>query len=341
MNARNHLEIWISIFCGFKLPKPHAGARQTLLKLKFKIPFYVSPVSSFHSYSLFCLELGMHPKKALFLVGRLPLEEMQPYVAETIPAQDEEGRYESEVPENWVNGDLMFHIRNAQGMQDNISFFLRRRPKKPFTFVPVWTPLEIENRIRARNWVENAWGAGSHTGYDTAVLNMNVKMGLEQYRPAYEAAMTTVAALQNADDGMWGGVSSEPYTRVNGTMKLICNIHFIQECHLPFADKVIDYMLDYCDKTFPTYMDKHGAVHLCCSLIDVMFCIEYAMRMTDHRRDEIRNCVYNMFPLMEQIANDEEASLGLAHGAIRRAAAILDLKDELSWPQKVYRFPDA
>ena len=277
----------------------------------------------------------------LYNVGRLPLDEVQPYAAAKIPEQDEDGRYRKEAPANWGGDELMFHIRDAQEVQELLSNIVRGRPKRPFTFVPVWTPREIEARTRARNWDTGAWGAGSHAGCDIYVLYMNVKMGLEQYRPAYEAAMAVVGALQSEKDGMWGSLQNEPFARVNGTMKLFSKVHFVQECYLPFADKVIDYVLDYCERIFPTYMSIHGTSHLCCSMIDIMFCLKYAIKMTDYRRDDIAETVYAMFPIMRELAGRNDCSLGLTQGTIRRAGLLCGLKEELGWPEKVYRFPDA
>jgi len=282
--------------------------------------------------------------KRLYNVGRASLEQLQPLVEATVPEQLEDGRYTKDVPSDYKGGDaLMFHQRNVEKIvHECLENITRRRPKRPFTFVPVWTPREIEQRTRARKWNSMAWGAGSHAGSDIDVLYMNVRMGLEQYRPAYEAAMATVTALQNTEDGMWGGLQNEAFDRVNGTMKLLSKVHFIQECHLPFADKVIDYVLAYCGNVFPGYVAEpgHRTVDLCCSMIDIMFCLEYAIRMTDHRRDDIAETVYGLFPIMEQLGKREDCSLNL-WGSIRRAANLCGFKDELRWPEKVYRFPAA
>ena len=277
----------------------------------------------------------------LYNVGRAAVEDVQPYAETKVPEQDEQGRYVREVPANWGNGELMFHIRSAQGVQELLSNILRRRPKRPFTFLPVWTPREVEERIRARKWAENTWGAGSHSGCDIYVLYMNVKMGLEQYRPAYKAAMAVITALQSEADGMWGTLKSEPFTRVNGTMKLLSKVHFVQECHLPFADKVIDYVLDYCQNVYPSYLSVQDSSCLACSMIDIMFCLKYAVRMTDYRRDDVAEVVYGLFPLMEELSKRDDCSIGLIQGSIRRAALLCGLKDELGWPEKVHRFPEA
>jgi len=280
-------------------------------------------------------------KHRLYNVGRATLEELQPLKEPTVPEQLPDGRYRKDLPADWGGDELMFHIRDVQQVQELLSNVLRHRPKRPFTFLPVWTPQEIEQRIRARKWNSTAWGAGSHSGCDIYVLYMNVQMGLEKYRPAYEAAMATVTALQNAEDGMWGGRQNEAFDRVNATMKLFSKVHFVQECHLPFADKVIDYVLDYCQNVYPTYLSVQDSSCLACSMIDIMFCLKYAVRMTDHRRNDVAETVYGLFPLMEQLSKRDDSSIMLMLGSIRRAALLCGLKDELGWPEKVYRFPAA
>ena len=278
-------------------------------------------------------------KMRLYKMGRMPLDELQPFVEAALPEQLEDGRYANDVPAKHKGGDeLMYHLWNVHSKQDRITNILRRRSKRPFTFVPVWTPQEIEQRTRARQWNSVSWGAGSHAGCDIFALYVNVEMGLQQYRPAYEAAMATVTALQNAEDGMWGGQQNDPMDRVNGTMKVLARVHEVQGCYLPFADKVIDYVIDFCKNGYPNSFSMHSTPVLSCTMLDIVFDLDYAIRMTNYRRNDVAETAYELFPLIKELCQRDDWHPELMQNSIRRAALLCGLKDELGWPERIYRY---
>jgi len=279
-------------------------------------------------------------KLILYGLGRLPLEEVQSLVEASIPEQDQEGRYITDNPVGGFPDALMRDIHMVSTIQEKLSSILQRRPQRPFTFVPVWTPQEMEQRIRARDWERAVWGAGSHTSCDINILYMNVEMGLEDYRPALDAARAVCNAYQNPLDGMWGLPENRPHMKVNGTMKVLSRYHYIQECHLPFADRMIDYVLDYCDNVLLGLLTSHVPRDMACNIIDVLFCLKYAAKMTDHRSEDIKEHAFALFDMVDKLHHtDDEAIIGLLLGAIRRAASLCVLAHELGWPEKVYRFP--
>jgi len=304
-------------------------------------------------------------KRVLYGIGRIPREAVRPYVARSIPKQSANGRYllssrriadvitpaaePSDDPDPAPSSsgvitdekDLWDAIRTAQQVQEDLSNILHQLPARPFTFLPVWTPYEIEQRIRARDWRHFAWGAGSHTGSDIKLLYMNVCMGLEAYRPALDGALSVCGALQNAEDGMWGYLDNEPHQRVNGTMKVLSKVYFVLERHLPFSDKMIDYVLNFTATELPGYVHRFsGNPHaLVCTIIDILFCLEYANRMTDHRRADIASACFGLFPLLDDLRKEKGTTIGLVQGSIRRAAALCGLREALGWPEKVYRLP--
>lgn len=280
-------------------------------------------------------------KIALYSVGREKLENVQSIFLSQIPPQDDTGRYITAKSRMVFPDQLMEDIHTAQRIQEDKTRHKLGRPQYPFRFVPVWTPRQMEDRIRSRDW-SNVWSAGSHTSCDIYVLYMNIMMGLDEYRPAFEAAMSVCAALQNAGDGMWGLPSTEPYIRVNGTMKILSRIHFVQECHLPFADKVIDYTLKIAED-FISGKFKMCSVDIStyiCSQIDIIFCLLYSVKMTQHRNDDIKQVAYAMLDLLNIARTITGCPIGLVQGIINRISILCGFSEELNWPIKIYRFPD-
>jgi hypothetical protein len=323
-------------FSGNKLDKTMLNQNPT----EFVLPDWIGEYVATVILKDFAAKPEAQQKKILYGLGRLPLAEVQPIHAAGIPAQDEQGRYAGDVHCAGIKDEVMARIHQAQAYQETLSGILRRRPQRPFTFVPAWTPNEMERRIRARNWAGDAWGAGSHTGCDIYVLYMNVKMGLAQYRPAFEAAMAVCGALQSAEDGMWGPLTNPPFARVNGSMKVLSKVHFVQECHLPFADKMIDYSLRYIEEEIAAQQTKLEAGFFVVNVIDVLFCLKYAVRITEHRNAEVRAGAYALLGRLGAVRHQPGYDPGLFQGALRRAALLCGLKEALGWPEKVYRFPE-
>jgi hypothetical protein len=156
-------------------------------------------------------------------------------------------------------------------------------PRYPLAHAEAFTrPEEMVAYLEGLPW-PTPWGAGSWAGAVIFFQYLNQQMGDERAAEILQAGADWLAARQEPGRGGWSdGSKVAPHVYINGIFKVWIQL-------LAWADFPIQYpeaVLDTCIAAWRESAALTG-VPDACSIFDVAFVADVALRFTDHRREEV------------------------------------------------------
>lgn len=157
------------------------------------------------------------------------------------------------------------------------------RPQVPLAHQEAFeTPAEIVRYLEGLHW-HNPWGAGSWAGAVLIFQRYNQLLGNMNAGEIIEAGVKWLLDRQSPETGAWSdGSDVAVHVLINGIFKV-----WIQA--IPFVNLPVQYperVIDLCLRGFaesPHLRDTPDA----CSIFDVAYVLDIALRQTDHRREEV------------------------------------------------------
>jgi hypothetical protein len=136
---------------------------------------------------------------------------------------------------------------------------------EPFTLIP-YTKEEVSRYLDKLNW-RNIWSAASHLGHLLFFYKTNRDLG---FRPEESDNLITycleqIDVLQQNCDGLWYKSEVSAKQKVNAAMKIISAFNIVDRKMIPYAEKIIDFMLSVKDNY---YYDG-------CDNLNSMFVLKY------------------------------------------------------------------
>lgn len=157
------------------------------------------------------------------------------------------------------------------------------RPQVPLQHQEAFTSAEeIVRYLEGLHW-HNPWGAGSWAGAVLIFQRYNELLGDARAGDIIAAGLQWLLDRQDPQTGAWSDGSDVPlHVLINGIFKV-----WIQA--IPFVNMPVQYperVIDLCLRGLaesPHLRDTPDA----CSIFDVAYVLDVALRHTDHRRDEV------------------------------------------------------
>lgn len=144
------------------------------------------------------------------------------------------------------------------------------------------TPEEMVAYLEGLHW-HNPWGAGSWAGAVIFFQYLNQRMGDPNAARIIQTGVDWLLARQEPGLGGWSdGSDVAPHVYVNGIFKVWIQL-------LACADFPIQYPEAVLDTCLTTWRESAALTGVpdACSIFDVAFVADVALRYTDHRRDEV------------------------------------------------------
>lgn len=145
------------------------------------------------------------------------------------------------------------------------------------------TPAEIVQYLEGLHW-HNPWGAGSWAGAVIIFQNLNRLMGDEAAGEIMAAGVDWLLKRQEPDTGAWSDGKGETalHVLINGIFKVWIQVLNITDMPVQYPEAVVDLCLKGFAES-PALRDTPDA----CSIFDVAYVLDIALRHTDHRREEV------------------------------------------------------
>lgn len=164
------------------------------------------------------------------------------------------------------------------------------------------SPAEIVQYMEGLHW-HNPWGAGSWAGAVLIFQRYNQLLGDERAAGIIAAGVDWLLRRQDPQTGAWSNGSEVAiHILINGIFKV-----WIQA--IPFVDMPVQYpeqVIDLCLRGLaesPHLRDTPDA----CSIFDVAYVLDVALRHTDHRREEVAAVTSRCFDGFEALLRPDGA----------------------------------
>lgn len=145
--------------------------------------------------------------------------------------------------------------------------------------LPARAESEVRDYLKAQDWDNVPWGAGSHASHLAVFLAANAKaQGVDPMEYGLlKVWFEEMDSLLSTVTGGWHGKEGLPSSQViNGTMKVHTAYNFLGIAP-PAVEKAIDYVLD------------KGVQEGGCNIVDGIYVLHTASRWSGHRLEEIRS----------------------------------------------------
>lgn len=186
----------------------------------------------------------------------------------------------------------------------NTAIHLGGRPRHRLAHEEAFeTPEEMVTYLEGLHW-HNPWGAGSWSGAVIVFQHFNQLLGDGAAEEIIEAGVQWLTDRQDPETGAWHDHESEIslHCLVNGIFKVWIQLLPITDLPVQFPETVVDLCLRamYEDPILAGTPDA-------CSIFDVGFVLDVALRFTDHRREEVRDWCAAALPMFEQFVRPDGA----------------------------------
>ncbi|NSW57593.1 MAG: hypothetical protein HPY44_16405 [Armatimonadetes bacterium] len=159
------------------------------------------------------------------------------------------------------------------------------------------SPAEIVDYMESLHW-HNPWGAGSWAGAAIIFQNLNRLMGDENAPEIIAAGVDWLVKHQDPETGAWSdGSDIALNVLINGIFKVWIQVLNITDMPVQYPERVVDLCLRGFAES-PALRDTPDA----CSIFDVAYVLDIALRHCDYRRDEVAEvtsrCFDGFLPLL-------------------------------------------
>jgi hypothetical protein len=163
------------------------------------------------------------------------------------------------------------------------------------------TPAEIVARLERLNW-RNPWGAGSWAGAAVLFQHYNRLLGDDRAEALVRAAVDWLARRQDPATGAWsdGSPGISLHRLINGIFKVWIQLLPVTDLPVQYPERVIDLCVRGLHED-PVLGRNPDA----CSIFDVAFVLDVALRFSDHRRQEVAELARAHLPLLEPMARPD------------------------------------
>lgn len=139
------------------------------------------------------------------------------------------------------------------------------------------------------------WSAGSHAGAAILFQHFNRLLGDDDSEELIKAAVNWLIKKQDPATGSWSdGGDVSLHQRINGIMKIWNQVLPITDMPIQYPERVIDLCIRGIHED-PLIAEKIEA----CSVFDVALVLDTALRVTNHRREEIVELAHSFLPRFE------------------------------------------
>lgn len=165
------------------------------------------------------------------------------------------------------------------------------------------TAEEMVGYLENLHW-HNPWGAGSWAGAVIVFQHFNRLLGDKNADSVIEAGVRWLAEHQDPENGAWHDHKGTTplHNLVNGIFKVWIQLLPITDLPVQYVDRVIDLCLNAMHED-PALAGTPDA----CSIFDVGFVLDVALRFTDHRRSEVAEWCARALPMFEQFVRPDGA----------------------------------
>ncbi|MBT3379408.1 MAG: hypothetical protein HN742_32810 [Lentisphaerae bacterium] len=186
------------------------------------------------------------------------------------------------------HSDLNEQLRVREGWTRNSLQALRqleRRPAYPIRHRRSFASAgELLTHIESLTWAAGPWGAGSWFGLDGLYLALAAKDGDAEAARLFQVCYGWMRENQSPETGFWRGEQATLVNAVNGAFKIMAAYVYGLHCPLQYPEALINTCLRHLgDDSIFGENAGHG-----CHDLDVFLCLDAALQLTDHRREEAR-----------------------------------------------------
>ncbi|MBN2483472.1 MAG: hypothetical protein JXD21_04650 [Candidatus Omnitrophica bacterium] len=206
-------------------------------------------------------------------------------------------------------------------------FISGSRPVEMFDDIP-YTVRDVDKYFNSLNW-RNIWGAASHVGHLVFFYKMNADLfghnkGLNQELIAYCLHKLTI--LQNPKDGLWYKQEVSAKQKINAAMKIISAFNIADKKDIPYAEKIIDFMLSLKDDY---YRNGDG-----CDNLNSMFVMKYALDSAgpNYKENNVHDFCWNALDRYKTYAYPEEGGFTFLRNAGPRKWYGMEITKKFSGP---------
>jgi len=200
------------------------------------------------------------------------------------------------------------------------------RSNNPYINIP-YSQTKLEKYIKTLHW-KNVWGAASHVSHEVFFLQYNAKIfdfKINESQTLINLCLDKINRIQNQNDGMWYFLQVSTKQKINAAMKIITTYNLLEDNKIPYADKVIDFVLESEKENY--YFDG-------CDNLNAIFVLKYAYDSCDknYRSDDVKNFGERSIKRFEKYFFTQEGGFSFLPSAYKRNFYGLQITDSFQGP---------